>query len=386
LHAQIIVPSTPCRDSPASNEEALVTLIHEAALEKEPWRRLLRALRERLQCGHAVIAFHRRAGPGVGLDSVTDSAIGMAGTLMWKRAYLSRYAALDPIPYHQLTPGRIYRGHELYERDSPFYREFLHPQGIDDHLLLLIETNEGLRAGLTLARKSTQLPFTAADCALLRSLRPHLTVALRTFFSLKAVELERDIYRQALEGIAFGTLLLDQTGFIVRSDAVATRLLEGNAALSIVDGRLRASSSVDDSELREAIAAALQSALSESPAYSRALRPCGCPNLTLLVRSLVPRANSATQHTAAAVVYLTDTQAASTASCQQLVNLFQLSEMEAALALQLVQGRTLAQAAQALRLSEQTARTYSKQIFAKTGTNRQADLVRLILTSVAHLA
>jgi DNA-binding CsgD family transcriptional regulator len=46
----------------------------------------------------------------------------------------------------------------------------------------------------------------------------------------------------------------------------------------------------------------------------------------------------------------------------------------------------LAQAARVLHLSEQTARTYSKLIFAKTGTNRQADLVRLILTSVAHLA
>jgi DNA-binding CsgD family transcriptional regulator len=60
--------------------------------------------------------------------------------------------------------------------------------------------------------------------------------------------------------------------------------------------------------------------------------------------------------------------------------------METALALQLVQGRTLAQAARALHISEHTARTYSKHIFAKTGTNRQADLVRVILTSVAHLA
>ena len=42
--------------------------------------------------------------------------------------------------------------------------------------------------------------------------------------------------------------------------------------------------------------------------------------------------------------------------------------------------------AEAFGLTEHTDRTYSKQIFAKTGARRQADLVRLILTSVATLA
>jgi DNA-binding CsgD family transcriptional regulator len=391
LHAQITFPGTTCRDGAPSSDEELVTLIHEGPLEKEPWRRLLRRLRERLHCGHAILAFHRRSGPGARFEAVVDCGASAEGALAAKRAYLNIYASLDPIPYDKLVPGRIYRGQELYDTDGAFFREFLHPQGIDDMLLMLVEANgseasDGMRAWLTLARRSTQSPFTAAECAFMRSLRPNLATALRTFSSLRAVELERDIYRQALEGIAFGTLLIDQSGLVVRADNIATKLLEGNAALSIVDWRLRAANRADDSELREAIATAVQDGMSESPAYSRALRFSGCPNLTMLVRSLAPRANSAAPQTVAAVVYLSDTRAASTASLQQLVNLFHLSDMEAALALQLVQGQTLAQAARVLRLSEQTARTYSKHIFAKTGTNRQADLVRLILTSVAHLA
>jgi DNA-binding CsgD family transcriptional regulator len=68
------------------------------------------------------------------------------------------------------------------------------------------------------------------------------------------------------------------------------------------------------------------------------------------------------------------------------MDLFALSATEAALALHLAGGRTLTEAALALNLSEQTARTYSKHIFAKTGTHRQAELVRLILTSAAQLA
>jgi DNA-binding CsgD family transcriptional regulator len=37
-------------------------------------------------------------------------------------------------------------------------------------------------------------------------------------------------------------------------------------------------------------------------------------------------------------------------------------------------------------VTENTVRSYAKKIFAKVGVNRQTELVRLILTSVAHLA
>lgn len=43
------------------------------------------------------------------------------------------------------------------------------------------------------------------------------------------------------------------------------------------------------------------------------------------------------------------------------------------------------EAAQTLGLAENTVRSYLKSIFGKTGVNRQAELVRLILQSVAVL-
>ena len=52
---------------------------------------------------------------------------------------------------------------------------------------------------------------------------------------------------------------------------------------------------------------------------------------------------------------------------------------ESALAMALAQGSTLAEAAAALGISIHTARTHLKRVFRKTGTNRQAELVRLML-------
>jgi DNA-binding CsgD family transcriptional regulator/PAS domain-containing protein len=370
-------------DSSLPLDDELVALIHEGPLEAQPWLRLLKSLRARLRCSHANIAFHRRPAPGAWFDAVVDSEHSAP---ISTRTYLAKYAAIDPIPYQRLVPGRPYLKKELYDADGIFQREFLHPQGIDDLVILLIEESAGMRAWLTLARDATQPPFSAADCHVLRALTPHFTTALRTFCVLKSAELERDIYRKALEDIAFGTLLIDQTGRVVRADTAATRLLERNSGLVIIDGRLRTACRKEDLELREAITAAIRDSSLESPTFSRAMRLSACTHLTLLVRSLAPSATSANQQAAAAIVYLSDTQAASTASVQQLVDLFDLSAMEAALALQLVRGRTLAEAARILHLSQHTARTYSKHIFAKTGAHRQADLVRLILTSVARLA
>jgi DNA-binding CsgD family transcriptional regulator len=44
-------------------------------------------------------------------------------------------------------------------------------------------------------------------------------------------------------------------------------------------------------------------------------------------------------------------------------------------------GKSLQEAAEAMRIKDQTARSYLKQIFLKTDTKRQAELVRLMLTS-----
>jgi DNA-binding CsgD family transcriptional regulator len=46
-------------------------------------------------------------------------------------------------------------------------------------------------------------------------------------------------------------------------------------------------------------------------------------------------------------------------------------------------GNSLDEAAEKMNVTVSTARTYLKQVFSKTGTGRQAELMRLILTSPA---
>jgi len=61
---------------------------------------------------------------------------------------------------------------------------------------------------------------------------------------------------------------------------------------------------------------------------------------------------------------------------------FDLTPAEARLALHLVAGETLRAAAAKLNISYETVRTSLKNIFRKTGTCRQAELVILIVTAL----
>jgi DNA-binding CsgD family transcriptional regulator len=69
-----------------------------------------------------------------------------------------------------------------------------------------------------------------------------------------------------------------------------------------------------------------------------------------------------------------------------IASLHGLSDREAALAYGLVRGESIVEAGTRLRLTPETARNYSKRIYAKTRTSGQADLVRLILTGLAPFA
>ena len=70
----------------------------------------------------------------------------------------------------------------------------------------------------------------------------------------------------------------------------------------------------------------------------------------------------------------------------QLVDLFGLLPSEARLAWLLAQATSIADAAEALGITVETARNYSKKIYAKTGAKGHADLVRIVLTSVLAIS
>ncbi len=68
-----------------------------------------------------------------------------------------------------------------------------------------------------------------------------------------------------------------------------------------------------------------------------------------------------------------------------LEELFKLTPAEANLAIKLARGLSIAGVSAEQNISRHTSRAQLKSIFAKTGVTRQAELVRMVLKSVATL-
>ena len=73
-----------------------------------------------------------------------------------------------------------------------------------------------------------------------------------------------------------------------------------------------------------------------------------------------------------------------TVSLQRCCDAYGLTKTESRLVHNLVCGSTISESASNMKIAEATARSYLKHIFSKTGTNRQTELVRTMLMSIAR--
>lgn len=363
----------------------LARLAMEGLFEARPWQAFLHALRTRLDAGYANIILRRPGSLSTDLVEWRDCD-GDDDHL--RPTYFAAFAACDPFPYFTMEPGRSMNLPELiggtnFRRHS-FFQDFLAPNGMDRLLLCRIVEPSGYQAWLSVTRRHADGDFNAADRALCNGLAPHLATALRCFGAFEKARITREVHDRVMRKLDLGSLMIDARRAIVGSDGGAARLLAaGDAVRTDAGGILRLVDCAADRALGATLA---RIALGEQNPQAIAID--SAPRIDILV---VPLSTSAIRQGAPiAAIYLHTpqhpTRGIMTSQSQRLRELFRLSPTEAELALRLADGQTIAEAAVEIAITEQSARTYSKRIFAKTGTTRQADLVRLLLRSVATLA
>jgi DNA-binding CsgD family transcriptional regulator len=190
----------------------------------------------------------------------------------------------------------------------------------------------------------------------------------------------------ALDGLDFGVILLDSSERILFANRAGNGFLD-EASHVRRSGAMISAPDLHDAyalqvSIRHAIASsAVSAATAKSPVIAlgsgRADRP-----IFASVVAAGGKAGAAGE--VAAIVYLQDPQCGIAEKLPPVCKLYDLSPVESRFVALLVAGESLREAALAMRIKEQTARSYLKQIFLKTNTRRQADLVRLMLCSILH--
>ena len=375
-------------DGGAADDLALVALIHEGVFDSQPWSGFLAALRRRLGARYANVIFRRPGSPDEGLIEWSDAEGGEASAKAIRANYERSFIGLDPFPYFRMEPGRVLRLPDLMGdsdyRAHPYFREFLQPNGLEYMLLFRVVEPRGHQAWVTVTQPCDGRDFPQSATNLCALLAPHFATALRCYGELEAARITREIRDRVMQKLNFGCVIVDARRFVVRSDDSPARSLASNLPIGIdAAGKVRLASAAADRELGLLLARIESGALNTA----QAIVSESDERLDVLV---VPLARSVAGASAAvATVYFQlrpDSQPISLEQRERLRELFGLSKTEARLALCLAGGLTLAQAAEEIPITIESARTYSKRIFAKTGTARQADLVRVLLKSVVTLA
>lgn len=190
-----------------------------------------------------------------------------------------------------------------------------------------------------------------------------------------------------LEDVPFGVLLIDPLQRPVFANAAARAILEKGDGIGLVGSVLRENGGRSLEPRLQRILRGWCGAEDEQPVPFYVARPSGRRPYEVTVclcgqpESLAPYPTG--RH---AIVYLRDPDAGVPIDEQALRQRYGLTPAEARTAAALALGGTLPEHSELRKLRPMTLRGYVKQIFARTGTHSQLDLVRLVLTGVAAIA
>jgi DNA-binding CsgD family transcriptional regulator len=224
---------------------------------------------------------------------------------------------------------------------------------------------------------------------MMRRLLPHFARAAQIHQRLGDVVTQRDALETGLDRLSIGVVLTDPTGRISFSNRAAEGLLRAGTALRIDQrGLLCASQPGETAKLRQLIASAsivLDDPRLEPGGGLTLTDSAGGDQLAVLVAPVSRNRPLLSLTAPKAAIFIAAPTPANQLSQPELRRLYGLTLTEARIAGELAAGLSLKAIATRLDVSYETIRNHLKKIFLKTRTNRQSELVRLLLRNLPAL-
>ena len=240
---------------------------------------------------------------------------------------------------------------------------------------------------LSMYRGASAEPFGETERMVHGLLVPHVSRAVGITYRLRDASFKSAATISALERLTNGVILLDELGRVIDANRSSRRAIEMGDGLCLRKRGPGGSFSRGSSRRRRneaAVRACLGTGALEVPNFSTSVlvpRDSGARPYALNFSPL-PAANEfgVEGDAARGVVFVTDPEDPARVDPRILRTLYALTPAETELALCLSVGDTVTQAADHLGLKETTVRTQLRSLFTKTGTRRQAELVKLLVS------
>lgn len=192
----------------------------------------------------------------------------------------------------------------------------------------------------------------------------------------------------ALNRLALGVIVVDREGRIAFTNKSAGVLLSESDGVSVCSQNiLRASGLEATTALMSLVEAAIddETGAEEDTNAVALVRPSLKRPLSAFVSPIIPDQSQGKRDRLAAV-FISDPERQPVPSLDHIMRLYHLSRSQALIVQSLAKGARVEEAADDAGVTVSTARTYLKQVFLKTETSRQSELLKLVLASPRMLA
>jgi DNA-binding CsgD family transcriptional regulator len=365
----------------AQQVSALIGDIYDAALDPELWPRVL-------ERGCKFVG-------GVASNLYSEDSAAKTGNIHYTwgvdrhygRLYYDKYIKYNPFTTAQLffdveeivTLGDIVSHDEF--RESLFYNEWAKPQGWIDAASAVLEKSSTSYAAISVIRHERDGLIDDEARWRMSLLVPHVR---RSVLIGKVIELhkaEASTLADTLDGLAAGMFLVDKIGRIVHANASGHIMVGEASVIRAAGGRMFATDPHANQALQDifAVAEGGDEALGVKGISVPLPASAGEEHVAhVLPLTAGMRRKAGTSYAAVAAVFVRKASLDAPSPLETVAKRHRLTPSELRVLLAIVDVGGAPEVAEALGVSETTVKTHLRHIFEKTGTSRQADLVKLV--------
>ena len=358
----------------------LIGLVYDAALDPTLWPRALEQACRFVGGSSGSLFWH---------DTATEQSAVLHlfnEDPHYTKLYFEKYLPLNPcFPAAAFVEaGEVCGSTDLipFEEivETRFYAEWMKPQGIIDALAANLEKT-ATSASILAVRMHEQDGLADIDeRRRLALIVPHFQRAVsigRLFDQSKSAQA---VLTQTLDNVSAGVFLTGPNGRLVFTNAPGRAILDEASLLIDRNGVLVATVPEAQRALREALAAAENGniAADGSGPISLSTAQPGQWFASVLPLTSGDRQHTGALHSAVAAVFVRKTSLANPPPLEVLAKVYKLTASEIRLLDAVMKVSGVKALAEALGLKQATVKTHLHNVFRKTGTARQSELVKLI--------
>lgn len=275
--------------------------------------------------------------------------------------------------------GKVYHRRKIIDeqrfRTRELWTDWFRPRDMGDGMASTLIHDQDSFWSIDLQRSERQQPFDREDAELLAEVVPHF---------IRASQLARQISDGAaaagVMALPHAALLLNSQGQLLAANARAEDLLADGVIARAADKTIHLPGHPAQRDFEGRVAACCAMPLGDARVAQASimLRAGSGARFALSIAPFTAGEHYGLARNGSAIVLILPLSAHDGALVQNLRTLFRLAPAEARLAAALATGRSLVDAAAGLGIAHSTARFYLEQIFRKTDTHHQGELVALL--------